>query len=483
MFAILVFVAAFALRIYHLGLPFVEPYNNITRQSVVAMIVRNFYRHGFRFFYPETDLNGNGPSLFAAEMPIYSYLMAIAYKLSGGVHEWAARAVSVLASMGMLFFLYLLIKKLAGRKRALIAVLFAALSPIHLALSRSIQAEATMLFASVGALYTIYAYFDTKKIAYYFSSCFLLWLAIVSKAHALYLCLPIAFIAWHYRGRALFKDPKSYAYAAVILIALAWYAYMYRLSSTGQLVYSGTLRYGQGDAYSDITRLFQARYFISSLKIFFIHVLTPAGTVLFLAGLRGRKEFADRFFLVWLFGVLVYMVIFWPTFIDHSYYQLPFVPPLAYFVAKGSEGIAGFLRKNRVMGRIGIAVLAGTTLLGLAYLYRGLYFIPKEAMAIVQAGSAVDSLTEKDSLVVVTGGTPALLYYSVRKGWEFYPSEQGAAELEGLRNKGAGYLVVMTRRPLGDRAAWFDPYLRSHYRVVSENVDYALFDLKRPLFN
>src|SRR3990167_680095 len=137
--AFLIFVLALFVRVYNLDLPFLEPYNNITRQVVVGMVARNFYHHGFNFFYPELDDNGTGPYLFNAEMPLYSYLMAIGYWLAGGVREWVARSVSVIFSMGTLFFIHAFARQIAGNRAAFFALLFAAFSPLNVALSRSIQ--------------------------------------------------------------------------------------------------------------------------------------------------------------------------------------------------------------------------------------------------------------------------------------------------------------------------------------------------------
>src|SRR3989338_8211507 len=98
--SIYVFFLALLVRVFYLNIAFVEPYNNLTRQTVVGMVARNFYQHGFNFFYPELDDNGTGPYLFNAEMPLYSYIMAIGYWLAGGVREWVARSVSVAFYMG-----------------------------------------------------------------------------------------------------------------------------------------------------------------------------------------------------------------------------------------------------------------------------------------------------------------------------------------------------------------------------------------------
>ncbi len=474
--AAVVFFAAFFLRVYHLNLPYLESYNNLTRQSVVGMIVRNFYRHGFNFFYPELDLNGNGPSLFAGEVPVYSYLMALAYRFSGGVHEWAARLVSVAVSMGTLYFLYKLVQKATDEKLALYALVFAAFSPLNLALSRSIQPDAMMLFGSAGALYGLYSYFDSKRPAYFVLSAFFLWLAVASKAHALYLFIPLLFIAWQNQGWRLFRRWENYVYAAFCLTPLIWYFHMIRMGETGQLVYGGTLLYGKGDAYADVGRLFGWRTLVSCAKVFLLHVLTPGGAILFFLGWFDRRKRPDTLFYVWLFSILVYAAVFWPIFIDHSYYQLPFVLPAAYFVAKGFEAAAVSIKKGGKAAGFATAVLAVVTLAGMAHLYKGLYFIPKNNLKILKAGEMIQKFTGEKELVIVTNGTPALLYSCDRKGWEFYPGESTKADFEKLKIKGAAYFVAL--KPESLKESWLGPYLRENYKMISENTDFIIFHLK-----
>ena len=48
-------------RVVELNLPFLESYNSIGRQSIVAAVAHNFYQYGFNFFYPQINENGHGP--------------------------------------------------------------------------------------------------------------------------------------------------------------------------------------------------------------------------------------------------------------------------------------------------------------------------------------------------------------------------------------------------------------------------------------
>lgn len=477
-----VVAVALAVRLYNLNITYLEPYNNVTRQTVVAMIIRNFYHNGFHFMYPEIDLNGNGPSLYNAEMPVYSYLMALLYRWTGGIHEWAARAVSVFFSMGTLFFLYRLLKRIADSRLALFALFFAALSPLNVALSRSIQPDTTSLFASMGALSMFYDYCLTNRKRFLVISALFFWLAIASKVYALYLAVPLLALAWETQGARAFSDIKNYIYAAISLSALFWYVYMWQQGQTQALYYS-TIDYNRGPAYHHVWELFSSHYLLRFIKVFFIHVLTLPGLVLFLAGfVPSFRDKNENFFYIWFASVFLYLVIFWRISIDHSYYQLPFVPVVSYFVARGAQRILDHswwrvLPGKKVWVSIFWACVLGSTL----YFYRGLYFLPDRLKAVVHAGALVRELTPKDSLVIAAFETgPAQLYYCDRKGWEFNIRNNDETELirdfDSLKKKGASFFVTADRDVL-KTCTRFNQYLRDRFKILKETDEFVIFRL------
>ena len=473
----LVFLLAFFVRLYHLNIPFVEPYNNMTRQAVGAMIAKNFYSHGFRFLYPEIDMNGNGYSLFDAEMPVYAYLSAIAYWLAGGIKEWAARSVSVGFSMSTLVFMYLLVKRFVDGEIALYALIFLAFSPLSVALGRSIQPEALMLAGSAGAMYFFCVYQDSGKARDLGFSALWLWLAIASKVFAIFLFIPMIWLAWTRRGVKIFHDAGNYLFAILSCTALAWYAYAWILGRQHELIYV-SLNYNRGPSFYAVWDLFRWHYLVKCSKVFFWHLLTAPGFVLCFVGFFHKKSSVKNFFILWFFALAFYTLIFWRIFIDHSYYQLPYLLPLSYFVAKGVVAAKHYLsQKGPLLKKSAIGLLAIVLIGNCAYLYRGLYFLNADAGRILHTGEAVQRLTRPEDLVIASDGRPPMIYYSHRKGWEFYYNEQTIEQFEQLRVKGASYFVSMD--PIGlSSAIEFNHYLQSHYRLIETTSEYVIYDLK-----
>src|SRR5262245_65991991 len=97
------------IRLWAVTQPFVDHWS--WRQADVAMIARNFYRHGFNIFYPQIDWAGSAPGYVGTEFPLVPFLASLFYPLLGE-HEWIGRAVSVIFFTMSVPFLYLLVRKI-----------------------------------------------------------------------------------------------------------------------------------------------------------------------------------------------------------------------------------------------------------------------------------------------------------------------------------------------------------------------------------
>jgi len=471
---------AFVLRAYHLDIPFVEPYNSLSRQAMVATIARNFYQHGFNFIYPEIDENGAGPSLFNGEMPIYSYLMAAGYVIAGGVREWVARSVPFAASLATLAMLWGLVLRRRGTLEAAATVFLLSVSPLFLALSRSAQPDMPMLLAGTGALFALVRHYETGRDRYFWLSALSMFAAFAMKIHAVYFVAPLAYLAWTRRGPAAFSEMKTYGYAAIVSLALVWYAAMWRAGINQHLLYQPYDFFATRAAPGlPLWRLFLPPFVNEPVKIFCVHLLTPLGAIFFLRGLFTDR---DGLFRVWFWATVLFCAIFWRTVIQHAYYQLLLAPPAAYYAAAGFADCSRFLERRFFPRVIVWSVAAAAIVLSATFFYRGIYFIPEPQRRIVTAGKLVQEMTSPDALVAANyGGSTIQLYYCNRKGWAFdirsTPDVELIRRLEALRSRGASYFVTTTFDQLSD-VPEFAAYLRSHYTVVRETPQVLLVQLE-----
>jgi 4-amino-4-deoxy-L-arabinose transferase-like glycosyltransferase len=478
-----VFALAAFLRFYRLDLPFVEPYNSLSRQAICATVAKNFYKHGFDFFHPEIDENGAGPYLYNAEMPFYTYLMALGYGLAGGVKEWVARLVSVLFSLGTIAMLMDLVRRTQGARAACGAGLFLALSPLYLAVSRSVQPEACMFFATVGAVWAFWLYREKGEGRWLIATAAFLFLAVATKIYNLYILIPIMYLAWKKDGWAFLRKGRYWLALAFAVLPLLWYFAMWKAGRTEKLIYDPyDFVATRGPAGKSYLELLGPKYLWFNGRILLVHLLTPLGALFAAISIFAKRPISARVFAAWLLSVVALMLVMWRTVLDHSYYQLPFAPVLAFYVGCGAVFLWDRANEKKLAAvLIGVSIVAGAVQAGVySKLYRGIYFVPAASLRMVEAGKVVREATPPNSLVIASQGTgTTLLYYCDRKGWSFYaarPEEALIEELETRKKEGAGYFVSASASEL-KVAPGFERALRAH-PVLYDQDDVLLVELQ-----
>src|SRR5205823_647747 len=112
---------------------------------------RDYLRHGMHFFRPETDTAGP-PTWTGTEFPLYSYLLAILYRLFG-LHEPLGRVLSALLTAWSAVFLYGLVRRRLGETVALWSALTMCAVPVHVYFTRTVQPESMALWGLIGFVY------------------------------------------------------------------------------------------------------------------------------------------------------------------------------------------------------------------------------------------------------------------------------------------------------------------------------------------
>lgn len=480
---LLIMSVAALIRLFNINTPFVEPFNNISRQAMCASVARNYWKEGFNLFRPSLDQGGPGFNLYNVELPVNTYLMSFAYYLTGGPHEGAARSVSVGFSLMLIFYAYLLIRRISDSVVASWTAAVIALSPMSVALSRSIQPDIAMVALMTASFYYFYVYLDEKKYRFIAVSSIMLFLAVLVRPFALLIFLPMVYAAIRMEGVAAFRNIRYYTLLLACL-GLIWYLYMWHYGKTHELYYSpyrgdrGDL--AEGKAY---WTLFTPGSLKLNIKASVFHILTPLGIPLFLIGLfQNPKTRGHAIMWSWMTASLAYLWVMWPTAVYHPYYLFPLLPVQGYFIGLGAIKAASIRPvQNLIRCKWPVVLLLTFEVLCVGYYYRLLYFAPEERMKIVRTGLAVQELTSKDDLVVASwGGSPIQLYYTDRKGWGVDPESKDTealiSELENLRHHGARWYAVANTSEIKQNQD-FVRYLKDGFRVVRDDKDSFIVDL------
>lgn len=148
--------------------------------------------------------------------PVYTYLLVPVYKF-WGMNMTTTRAVSAVAGVMTVAFLYAFVKLVTNKNRlAILSSLVLAISPWHMLLSRAaVESNVALMFMMVG-LWAFFKYIKGSK-------AFLVVAAMTSAVaftayHAQRLILPLLFLGlgWHYRKKIFNRDDMRWLVGGLV---------------------------------------------------------------------------------------------------------------------------------------------------------------------------------------------------------------------------------------------------------------------------
>lgn len=416
------------------------------RQADTSSMARNFYSGGYDFLNPQIDWGGNTPGIVECEFPIYPYILAMLYPFTG-VHAAVGRLVSALFASLTIVYLFLLGRALFGHRTGLWAAALFALLPIVAFYGRVVMPEPLMLCASVAGIYHFVVWVGSSRIRDLSLSCLFVTLAALVKLPALYLGLPLLYLAWGKYGRGFIRRPELWSFAGVTLsIVAAWYAHAHALKDVNGLTF-GIWEYGS-DKWGNWDLVFSVRYWNTVL---FSHlaerIITWPIMGLFLIGLfHDRRSRTGAVVDVWLVALLVYLIVVAKGNYIHEYYQLPLVPPVVLIVARLlGIWVPGSFTNNKRSILLAL-VLIGAFSLGTIRFVQ--YHRGEDAQRshLYQLAQAIQEHTPPRSpILLLDGSDPTLLYLAGRKGWHVTIDQLTNPDLTRYRDLGARALVIVQR--------------------------------------
>ena len=109
------------------------------RQSLTAMISRNFIEYGPNLLYPRIDMGGIREGIIGSEFPFFNYLIYLFAKTFGYNH-WYGRLINLSVTTVGVFYFFRLIKGLMTERIAFFSALLLALS-VWFGLARKIMPD------------------------------------------------------------------------------------------------------------------------------------------------------------------------------------------------------------------------------------------------------------------------------------------------------------------------------------------------------
>lgn len=466
----IILIFAFQVRTYHLDRPIADWHS--WRQADTAAISRNFIKEGFTPLTPRFDdmsplSEGSLPNperYRYVEFPLYNALVYLVW-LVFPMQEAMARLVSIFISLGSICLLFFTARRYLGDRVGLLSAFIYAFLPYNIFYSTVIMPEPLLVFSMLGTILFFDLWLENKKsvvknivlgvLAISFSST-----ALLVKPTAVFMGIPLAYLAYRHLGWSFFKSYKIWLFAIGTLIPFGIWRmialehpegiprYKWLLNGTN-IRFKGAFFYW----------IFQDR--MSRLLI------GGSGFALLILGILARGNREGLFFLSWLLAMALYVVVFATGNVTHDYYQVPIVPILSVFIAKGIDFL--FTKKGSIFERsfyIVLAVFLVGLMFGLRWReVRTLFNVnnPK----IVEVGKIADEILPKNARVIAPyGGDTAFLYQTGRPGWAlpFLPIGE-------MRKIGATHYVTVN---LNSEAQ----DVMREFKTIVVTKEYAIVDLR-----
>jgi len=164
---VVVLIVAALVRCYEITLPYCKPWE-IAFQEIIA---KNHYYYGFaqtKFLSVISVVDGQN-IYHLSHPPLLQILIAFSYALFG-VHEWSARLVPILFSLGSIILLYIIVRVLFNKEIALFTSIFASFLPMSAYFGRIVNFEAVVLFFVLFVVWSYVRWVETDKLKYYYCS-------------------------------------------------------------------------------------------------------------------------------------------------------------------------------------------------------------------------------------------------------------------------------------------------------------------------
>lgn len=471
---IFLLVLGFAVRLYRFNNPIADWHS--WRQADTSSVARNFVEYGFDLLHPRMNNISNVQSglenpqgYFYTEFPLYDGAQAGFYKAFGyfTLEEWGRLITISMSLMGSIFLFLLLYKR--NKTAAWLAFVFNLFLPYNIYYGRTILPDMSMVAMVLGGLYFFDLSVREVRIKYWclFISLIFTAIALLLKPYALFYGLVFFVLAWNTYKFKTFLRIELWIFAFLSIAPLAWWRH-YMLSYPEGIPASSWLFNGNNIRFHPA--FFRWIFYERIIKLisgFFNALFILAGLV----GISKSKTKKDILFLSsFVLAATIYVCVIATGNVQHDYYQIVIIPPLAMLMGYGVVWVISFLQKyiDKKFTYLLVAIFIG---LGFYFSFLQVkdYFNINNP-AIVEAGKAVDRLTPKNAKVLAPyDGDSSFLYQTNRQGWASFEHD-----LPTLIKMGCEYLVLVHPTPQ-------DIALGKQYEIVAQTPDYILFNLhKKP---
>lgn len=461
-----ILILSFVLRTYKIDNPIGDWHS--WRQADTSSVSRNFVKNGVDILRPRFDDLSRLPSGLEnpqgyrmVEFPVYNLIQAEAANLFPQKPiEWWGRMISIIFSLGSIFFIFLITRMYAGSRVGLLSAFFFGVLPFNIYFSRVILPEPMMIFTSLGAIYFFGKWINGGRVSFivYLLSLFFAAVTLLLKPFGAFLFLPMVYLSVQKWQLNIFKKPLLYLY--LFLAVLPFGLWRFWISQYPEGIPNFIWLFNQAGI------RFKGAFFrwIFAERLGRL-ILGYWGVVLLVLGIINKsKKKEGWFFYSWLLGVLLYFVVVASGNVTHDYYQVLAIPIFSIFLAKGADLMLSSDFFNKTLSWIMLTVIVLFSLSFSWYEIKGNFSINHPE--IIEAGKEVDRLVPQSAKVIAPyNGDTAFLYQTNRQGWPLVTDS-----VDYLISRGATHYVSVS----------FDVETKSlmeKYKILKLADNFVILDL------
>ncbi len=520
-----VLLVALGLRLIGFSQPLVDVFS--WRQASTAMIAKNFFRGDWNILFPQVDWTGPGPNYQGREFPIYSYAVALLWKVFGE-KEAVGRVLSAIAGTWAVFAFFQLVRRVWNEESALWSAAVLAVLPGAVFIDRSFLPDPLMLALLLTGCWWLLAFLQSPNLSPWrgFAAAGALVLALLAKLPAAISLISVALAAgWVFSRRGVLHGAalRRYVVAGVVCLlpVLAYYTWALHLGTTYPPFHiAGAGNWLWSDGFS---AWWNKGYFFPDLSnhaVYWLWTWPVIGLVvigLLFAPPRSEPDPDDPttlrprwFFHLWLVGGAGLWAFGIKELVFNPWNLHAYNVPVAAFAGLGLTRISAIGRSPGLPWPVALGFLwrPAAILLGVLVFGRiatsGLYL--ENARESRELGLALARLAAPQDLVVTIAndvGDPVAIYYSDRRGWVFPPlgklghkywnlvPADPAANIkffEYLRRRGADWFGIVSdpkddtpgRERFWQNHKVFVDYLSQKCEMVEKTKDYVIYRMPPP---
>ncbi len=371
--------------------------------------------------------------------------------------EIIGRLVTIVFSLISIALMFLIGRKLYGKKVGIMAAFLFAFIPYNIYFSRTVLPDPLgVTFGLLGIYFFIKFIQEEGRWFLYLSSMGFAGSLLIKPFNVFYL-VPAVYITYNKFGSKLFSQAhvliRHLIFTFLVIAPICIWRVWINKYPLGIPHFEWAFN-GDGIRFQPAFWYWMFGERIGKL------MLGVWGTVPFYLGLtRIRKNLFAHF---WVLGIVLYVIVVATANVRHDYYQIMLVPPLALMVALGLSSARGKFEKLILTGCILVAFGVG------GFQVKEYYNINHPELMV--AGKAVQKYVPKQAMIIAPyNGDTAFLYQTGRYGWPVVDED-----FSDMIKKGAGYFVAVN---------FSDPdiaYVEKHFRILEKTDQYIIADLLLP---